>query len=301
MSDQSVDDPDDFGGDGDLSEPSAATITLSLPPGIYAFKVKSGGAALRDPSIMALPAVKIDLAPIEQEARVDFLAAPTTCNNYLAYEDDVVVARIAGAAALFMLVSLRMPDQEALALDIARLDIPSEPGESVNEVLEFDPDWTLAPDGADDDGRVLPATIAIYLPTGDRLEFEGGWACGIDDVQWIEAFTIAPADGDAADLLEYGAITEGQTSSDWRRAGELCGIPGSNVALQGFAVRTKPGAEALYDCCYFGVFGSGAVVGPLSDGVLCVSDAPDDPLVRMDVRLVERLTGQPTVAGMRRL
>ena len=128
----------------------------------------------------------------------------------------------------------------------------------------------------------------IQLPTGDRLEFGGGWACAVDEVEWIEAFAIAPTDTAAAELLEYGAITEGQSSSDWRAAGELCGIPGSNVPLLGFAVRSKPGAEALFDCYYFGVFASGTVIGPLSDGDLCASDTPDDPLVRLDVRLAVR-------------
>jgi hypothetical protein len=291
MSDQSVDNPDDVGRVDCAPEVSAATIEFSLPAGIYAFKIKSGGATERYRSTMALPAVKIDLAPIEQEATVDFLGAPTTRNNYLAYDDDVVVARVAGGTAQFLLVSLRMPGQDALALDIVRLDIPSAAveGGPVNEVFEFIPDWTLAPEGADDDARRLPVQIMIQLPTGDRLEFGGGWACAVDDVEWIEAFAITPADRAVADLLEYGAIAEGQASSDWCAAGALCGIPGSNVPLLGFAVRAKPGVAAFFDCFYFGVFASGTVVGPIDDGALCESELQDDPLIRIDVRLVERL------------
>src|SRR5882757_3560087 len=109
MSDLSADISDDVEIEDVAAEPSASTITFSLPSGLYAFKLKSGGATERDTSLPALPAVKVDLAPGIQEATVDFLSAPTTHHNYLAYHDDAVVVRVAGGTALFMLVSLQMP------------------------------------------------------------------------------------------------------------------------------------------------------------------------------------------------
>lgn len=278
MSDTVVDVKDEM-----FEEPAAATITFALPPGIYSFKIKSGGS-VRGTSALALPAVKIDLAPADQDATVEFLSAPTTHNNYLAYEDDVVVARVAGGEALFMLVSLKLPGQEALALDIVRLNAPAETeGLTAAQVIDFTPDWSGL---ADDQRPVAPAGMSIYLQSGKRIDFVDSAGCSLDDLQWIEAFAIAPGDDEVGDILQYAGIVEGQVSTDWCSAGTICGIPGSNVPLQGFAVRIKPDTVDGYDCHYYGVFASGAVAGPISNGALCASDEADDPLVRLDVRLV---------------
>jgi hypothetical protein len=71
----------------------------------------------------------------------------------------------------------------------------------------------------------------------------------------------------------------------WTSAGEFCGTRGTGVPLVAFAVRVNPAAASIYSCAYAGQFLSGTVVGPLSDGGLCRSESPGDPLVAIELRL----------------
>jgi hypothetical protein len=139
----------------------------------------------------------------------------------------------------------------------------------------------------------LPLEIAAHVRNrGDMTFTRSAWAGRIDKGLWIESFSIHPLETIAASEIEYKSLTSSGFETPWISDAKLCGTQGMGVPLIGFAVRLKPGARASsYDVEYTGAFASGALVGPLRNGVPCRSTVANDPLEGLQIRVIRRGAG----------
>lgn len=256
-----------------LAQDIAATVqVLTLPVGIYAFTVQSGSTAAA--GSLALPALQVAPAPMRSEGSIEFLSGPATMDRWLTAAGDVLTAKVSGAPVAVLMTSLRAPDSSVLSIDIRRLDAPAavEPA---------------APTPAAAPAQLSGPRIAtrVHLPYVGELEFQEGWAGRPQDNLWIEGFAAMPATPSDPDLIEYCGLNEAGEITDWLSSGQLCGRRGAGVPLVAFAARVKSAAASAYTCHYRGQFLSGTVVGPLNDGRFCRSEAAEDPLVALELRL----------------
>jgi hypothetical protein len=260
----------------------AATVqVLTLPPGLYAFTVQSGTA--RAAEGLAVPALHVAPAPMRSAGTLEFLCGPATFDRWLTGSGDVVTVKITGGDATLLLTSVRAPQSAVLAIDVRRLDAVDAPVQFAAESPAPTPVET----------RVLTLVHVPYL--GD-LTFVEGWAGRPSENLWIEGFSILVEEPSDPDLLEYRGVTEEGEATPWMSAGEFCGTRGTGIPLVAFAVRVNPAARALYSCAYTGQFLSGTVIGPFSDGRLCSSESPGDPLVAIELRLeADRLAAGSTL------
>jgi hypothetical protein len=229
---------------------------------------------------LALPALQVAPAPLRSVGTIEFLSGPQTLDRWLTATGDVITAKVSIAPVAVVMTSLRAPNsEEALSIDIRRLDAPAEPA-AVPEPAAAAPAALSGP-------RIA---TRVHLPYIGELEFQEGWAGRPQDNLWIESFAAMPASPEDPDLIEYCGLNEAGESTDWLSAGQLCGKRGAGVPLVAFAARVKGAAASSYRCQYSGQFLSGNVVGPFTDGRLCRSDAAEDPLVALELR-VEPIAG----------
>jgi hypothetical protein len=271
----------------DAAPPSpdiAATVqVLTLPVGIYAFTVQSGSVAADNK--LVLPALHVAPAPLRSTGVIEFLSGPATMDRWLTATGDVLTVKVSVAAATVVLTSLRAPDNSAaLSIDLRRLDAPAAAAAVAAEPPTPAPEEPAAPPPIDAAGGPRIAT-RVHLPYVGDLEFTGGWAGRPAENLWIEGFAATPLAPVEPDLIEYCGLNEAGQFTDWVSGGELCGSRGAGVPLVAFAARVKSTAAAAYVCHYSGQFLSGNVVGPFSDGRFCRSDAPEDPLVALELRI----------------
>jgi GT2 family glycosyltransferase/glycosyltransferase involved in cell wall biosynthesis len=257
---------------------AASVQVLTLPVGIYAFTVQRG--ATTPPGKLSLPALQVAPAPMRSAGSIEFLSGPATLDRWLTATGDVLTAKVSSAPVTVIMTSLRAPDSDVLSIDIRRLDAPA--AAQAPETVDAPAERTA--------GR--PATLGapriatrVHLPYIGELEFPEGWAGRPQDNLWIEGFAAMPATPDDPDLIEYCGLDEAGETTDWLSSGQLCGKRGAGVPLVAFAARVKSAAAASYRCHYSGQFLSGSVVGPFDDGRLCRSDAAEDPLVALELRV----------------
>jgi len=250
---------------------TASVQMLMLPPGVYAFSLGSSGPAGEHREQITLPAIHVGIAPIRSQAQVEFYAGPHTLDRWLAFAGDRVIARVTGDTAGLLLTSLRRPEDAALAIDVRRIDAP----------MAQDPQALPA------SGVPQPQVMAHVRQLGDLyLSAEAVGPFGQE--LWIEAFVVNNPDGQGAERLEYRGITADGYETPWLTDTVLCGSRGRGTPLLGFALRPRVAFAQALECRYVGVFGSGRRVGPLSDGSLCRSDLPNDPLEGIELQVVAR-------------
>jgi GT2 family glycosyltransferase/glycosyltransferase involved in cell wall biosynthesis len=261
---------------------SATVQLLTLPEGLYAFTVQGSGAT--DAAMaLRLPALQVGLAPRRSAGTVEFLCGPKTMDHWLTAGGDVVTVRIAGGEASLLLTSVRSATSGVLAIDVRRLDAAPV------AVPAAAPAPAPLPDLPSTEPRLITLVHVPYL--GD-LTFVEGWAGKPSENLWIEAFSVTVERPDGDPVLEYCAVSEDGTVSEWLAEGDLCGTRGRGVPLVAFALRVRAEAHGEYLCRYRGRFLSGAVIGPFDDGRFCRSEAPGDPLVALE------LTLEPLLAAM---
>jgi hypothetical protein len=127
----------------------------------------------------------------------------------------------------------------------------------------------------------------VHVQNVGDLEFSEGWAGRIAENFWIEAFAATLPDP-WSEALEYTSVNFMDQESPWLGGGALCGSRGTGIPLVAFGIRLNEAAGTGHSCEYSGRFLSGCVVGPLSDGELCRSTVPRDPLVAIDLKIAER-------------
>jgi hypothetical protein len=283
---------------------SAAAQPLTVGPGLYLFRVRSGAPTTSaGRTDIPLPAVNLTVVPDGSPGNVEFMSAPNGSGTWLRNPSDMVVARVADGVATLLLTSLRNPGGPLLSIEVERLgkqEIPAEPDAAITEAsvagLSTPIDEPLSSPG-------LRAELCLHIQRrGDRVFTTPAWAGFRGERIWIESFSINPLEIISVDQIEYKGLTATGYETPWLSKGTLCGTRGKSMPLLGFAVRLKPQSGGqLFDCEYTGAFLSGAVVGPCRNGAPCVSAQSDDPLEAMQLRIIERfeevcpLPGQPSV------
>jgi GT2 family glycosyltransferase/glycosyltransferase involved in cell wall biosynthesis len=264
---------------------SATVQLLTLPEGLYAFTIQSGGADA--PTALRLPALQVGLAPLRSAGTVEFLCGPKTVDRWLTAEGDVVTVRIAGGEASLLLTSVRSTTSGVLAIDVRRLD-----GAPVAVPAATAAPAAAAPPDVPSTERGL--ITLVHVPYLGDLTFVAGWAGKPMENLWIEAFSVTVEPPESKPVLEYCGVSEDGNVSAWLTEGELCGVRGRGVPLVAFALRVRAEAHGEYLCRYRGRFLSGAVIGPFDDGRFCRSEAPGDPLVALELSL-EPIVAAPMV------
>jgi glycosyltransferase involved in cell wall biosynthesis len=303
--------------------PSASVQVVTVPEGLYAFRVRTGlPERTKDPEGLLLPAVNIGLAPGQPAGIIEFIAGPGTDGNWLCAPGQALVARVSSRPATLLLTSLRGPDGPPLSIVIDRLDEPNQAALDAAQRLELPaqppavdlsalppalarmPANAASANAASANGAAAGAEmrphgvrseiVAHIQRRGDIRFADAGWAGHIGQRLWIEAFTINPLEAIAADQLEYKGLTAAGYETPWVSNGALCGTRGMAMPLVGFAVRCKPGDDAkVYDCQYRGAFFSGAIIGPRRNGAPCFS-TPDDPLEAIELQITPQAPSRAT-------
>lgn len=273
-----------------IESPPAGEMTssvqiLTLPEGIYSFTVQGGAEQIASHQEVVLPAIQVTLAPTRSAGSVEFLTGASVLDRWLAYSTDMIVVKIAGGDASLMLASVRLPDSPVLEVNVNRLNAePSSAANGSTAARHENSGLEAAP-------RVQ---LHAHLKNVGDLEFLDCWAGWPGQGLWIEAFSISVTGLDSIDsvspdaAVEYCAVTAEGLETPWITSQELCGSRGTGMPILGFGVRIAPEAAASYDCAYSGKFFSGTTVGPLTDGALCCSDLPGDPLEGIEVRVIAR-------------
>jgi len=274
------------------ADPNALTSTvqvLPLPAGVYLFSVQGGSGSGTTPAgALALPALHIGVGPGVASRDVEFMGRPGGSEGWLIRNGDFLVLRLHAAQTPVLVTSLQDGAGNALTVRAERLDARFE--EAVAASVE-----SVATESA----VGLPLEIAAHVRNrGDMTFTRSAWAGRIDKGLWIESFSSQPLEGLTAAEIEYKSLTSSGFETPWISDAKLCGTQGMGVPLIGFAVRLKPGARAsAYDVEYTGACASGALVGPLKNGVPCRSTVANDPLEGLQVRVVPRAQGSRSKAS----
>ncbi len=266
---------------GEAGQSPHGTI-IALEAGLYAFTAR---IADEKGANLALPAVHVSLvAGHTRDVKVDFLGKHDPVDNWLTERGDVVVVRISGGSCSLSVRCVRAPGKvfAPIAVECRRLD------DGAPQVQEAAP---VAPNG------IIAAQITAHIQNkGDVPFIVPGWVGYDDERLWIEALTINPLEDISPDDIEYKALTGSGFETPWISGGNMCGTRGSSNPLIAFAVRLRGAAAENYECRYHGRFMNGAVTGPFRDGAACRSTYGRDPLVGLELEILERT--EPSVGAM---
>lgn len=244
-------------------EQSASVQMLRLPAGVYVFSIRSGARDGEHGEDMTMPSLHVGHAPVRPQGTVDFFCGPRTIDGWLAHAGDSVIARVSGEQAAILLTSVRRSGDPVLSIDVRRVDVPLPPEE----------------------GAAPVARIMAHVRQLGDLYFPAEAVGPFGTELWIEAFVIDSADASGAQRFEYRGVTADGFETPWLSDSVLCGSRGRGTPLLGFAVRPRVAFNKELECSYFGWFSSGRRIGPLGEGRLCRSDAPDDPLEGIELRV----------------
>lgn len=251
---------------------------IPLPTGIYSFTVQQGSGEDLAAGEILLPAVQVGVAPKQAEGLVEFISRSGTIDRWLACSRDMIIARISGGGASLLLTSVRTPSSPVLGIRVRKLgaDLFNASEESATE-----------PSAVTPDGMKSMRLVAHIHKIGDVL-FDDGWAGGMGDRLWIEAFSLTSIGPLSSDAVEYSAITADGFQTPWLSNGMLCGSRGRGIPLLGCAIRLRSEAAEKYLFTYTCHFVSGKVVGPIGNGDLCCSETPMDPLWGIELHMIDR-------------
>jgi DNA end-binding protein Ku len=137
--------------------------------------------------------------------------------------------------------------------------------------------------------RDVGAEILLHIMgLGDRRYVETGWAGAPGSHRQIEALSVRPREGLAANVVEFRVFAQEGRATAWVSNGNYAGTRGRSLPLTGFAVRPTSELGERVDIVYEGSFFEGGVIGPMRNGELCVSPVADDPLEAVRVSIVDR-------------
>jgi GT2 family glycosyltransferase len=276
---------------------------ITLNKGIYKLFVKSGvPARVGENGELLVPAVTLTAAPGVRTDAIQIMSGPLNSGDWVCAERDVLIVKILASATAVLLTSVSAEGGRPLEIRLERIDQtgaaspPSpEPRRIKAPALNPSPATLAERQGrqrqqaAPPQGRpAVHLTVLAHIQNRGDVVFEDAfWAGAPGEGLAIEAFSITPQGGIAPHQLEYKALTAAGAETAWVAGGELCGARGAAVSLVGFAIRLTGGAEAHFECEYRGAFGSGKIVGPLTNGAPCRATV-GDPLEAIQLAVRDR-------------
>lgn len=254
---------------------NASSQAIVFPPGMYRFSVRISSPIL-DPHIeVPFPAFLVAAGPTVSPGTVEFIGNPSAVSSWLLNAGDNIAVKITGKSASLILSSFRTTDSMTQPFDInveqLNFGLPArtEPSSSTTPSLKLQ--------------------VGVHLHGQENVQFsESDWVGRAGSGVWIEAISISAQEALEPTDIEYKGLVANGFETPWLSDGAICGTKGANVPLVGFAARLKPKAAAEYDCEYSLCFRSGAIVGPLRNGIPGRSKVAGDPLEAIQIRVVKR-------------
>jgi hypothetical protein len=129
--------------------------------------------------------------------------------------------------------------------------------------------------------RAIPTKIRLRIERLGWRHFSGtDWAKSRNAHLRILEFGLEADNASTPLHAEIMALGAGDRRTGWARVGATAGFAGAEIPLTGFAARLPPTAENRdVNIGYSGEFRAAGMVGPCSNGGICQSPVPDDPLV----------------------
>jgi hypothetical protein len=281
-----------------LESLSSSVQFLALNPGLYLITIRSSTPEkVGDPVELTLPAVHVGPGPGAPPGQVEFLTGPRNQGKWLCQPRDMMVVRVATGPANLLITTLRASATAPMDIDVQRLDGRVQAAAAPRAALApprangATPAPSAAPVNREGRADHVRTRVALHLQgRGDIAYVDNFWAGALGERLAIECFAITPLERLRPEDIEYKALSERGEESDWIAGGQDCGSRGLGVALSGFAVRPRSGSPAGFDCEYRGSFSSGKIVGPVRNGVACVSE-PGDRLEAIQLFIIERRPG----------
>jgi GT2 family glycosyltransferase/glycosyltransferase involved in cell wall biosynthesis len=260
-------------------ELSTSVEVLTLPVGTYAFTVKTGSSSAVAGEELTLPALQVSLAPASSSGTAEFVAGATTLDRWLVRSSDIIVVKISGAGVSLLLTSLRSPTSPVMAIDVRRID---------NQPLAATPEAQMGQAVSEGTSGVLPTRIVAHIQNIGDLHFSDGWVGCLGQRLWIEAFAVLSVGELRPNEVEYCAVIADGSQTPWLSNQMLCGSRGRLTPIVGYAVRLRPETAEHYECTYSGRFVSGGTSEPFTNGALCRSDVPGEPLWGIELHIAPR-------------
>jgi hypothetical protein len=286
-----------------LESLSSSVQILALNPGLYLITIRSSTPEkVGDTVELTLPAVQIGPGPGAPPGQVEFLTGPRNHGQWLCHPRDMMVVKVATGPASLLVTTLRGAATAPMDIDVQRLDnrasaaTPPPPRPALAAPPRANGAVPAPAVPADREGRAghVRTRVALHLRNrGDVAYVDNFWAGALGERLAIECFAITPLERLRPEDIEYKALSERGEESGWITGGLDCGSRGLGIALSGFAVRTREGLPVAFDCEYRGSFSSGKIVGPVRNGVACVSE-PGDRLEAIQLFIIERRQGGDT-------
>lgn len=253
----------------------SVTQALVFPAGIYRFNVQTAAPIVATQLNVPFPALLVAAGPGLAPGMVEFVGKPSAVSAWLFNTGDSVVVKVAAAHASIVISSLRTAETSTTPFDIKVEQIDARPAGNVAQPSSQAPSLKLK--------------IGVHVH-GQKViqQTATDWAGRAGSGAYIEAITIKPQEIISPDELEYKSLSANGFETPWLSNGAVCGTKGANLPLVGFAARLKPQAAAQYECEYSIAFRSGAVVGPVRNGVPARSKTAGDAIEAIQVRVVKR-------------
>lgn len=292
---------------------TASPQLLTLDRGIYSFSVKSAAPRRTTSGAnLMLPALHIALAPGVPPEHAEILSGLRADGAWLYDPSDMVLAKVKVAGSSILVTSYSMPGLKPLSIEIEQVDARSGDPDRIADsstLQRTPPPMRLPPSAgsgpaagsppryaADGRRRVALNIDAHISMIGDVTFSDTDWVGAIAEGLPLEAFRVSSLERLADDDIEYQGLTVQGAATRWCSGGDLCGSKGQASALVGLAFRLRGRAASLFECHYTARFGSGAVVGPLMQGVPARGRSTDDFVVGFQLVIVETSPSQRALA-----
>lgn len=275
----------------------ATAQTLALGPGFYSLLVTNGGGAT---AAGEFPLPSVQLAPSPgNHAGTSVEMIGSVPGNWLSKPGDTIIIKVSGRPATVVLSSYKHADRPnaLLSLQFARIDDTPGTQQAAAPVPASAPvqgapiqSTPIQSTPVQAPSAVRPrAEILAHIQRQGDLRFpDSNWAGAVGQRLWIEAFSITPVEGIAAEDLEYKGLTANGWETPWINGGGMCGSRGLGTPLIGFSIRLRGAAAERFDCVYEGAFVSGYRSPAGQNGSPCRSDAIGDALEGVLLRFVEK-------------
>jgi len=258
----------------------AATATvIRLEPGLYALEIAGTPDLPGRISNRALPVIQVSAPPGGQAGCVEIIGASGDAAQWIGHGGGTVVVKSPPGGGSVWVTAFGDPD-----------DAPTPPWVEPHPIDRWSSNGA-APEslGVITEPEEIRTDIVLHVERlGDRRFAGQGWVGNRGRKLRIEAFSIRPIEGLAANDIEVKGLGPHGRETPWVGGARLCGTRGQRLPLTGFAVRLSPHLGHRFDVAYEGAFFESGIVGPFRNGELCIPPLADDPLEAINVRVTRR-------------
>jgi hypothetical protein len=258
----------------------AATATvIRLEPGLYALEIAGTPDLPGRISNRALPVIQVSAPPGGQAGCVEIIGASGDAAQWIGHGGGTVVVKSPPGGGSVWVTAFGDPD-----------DAPTPPWVEPHPIDRWSSNGAAPePLGVITEPEEIRTDIVLHVERlGDRRFAGQGWVGNRGRKLRIEAFSIRPIEGLAANDIEVKGLGPHGRETPWVGGARLCGTRGQRLPLTGFAVRLSPHLGHRFDVAYEGAFFESGIVGPFRNGELCIPPLADDPLEAINVRVTRR-------------